>query len=471
MALPDRYVIVDVETTGAHPVRDRITEVAVIRIEGGVETGRWETLVHPGIPIPAMIQDLIGITDEMVARAPAFADIADTLAGWLEGCVFVAHNARFDYGFIKNAFARVQREFEAPVLCTVKLSRALYPEHHRHGLDALIARHGFVCAARHRAMGDTEVLKQFVAMTGGAFPAEVLARAVVKAMKAPQRPAGLPEGSLDGLPDACGVYLFYATPEAEPGRTDTPLLVGQALSLRAKLTAWFAAAKGKDAELAARVRRLEWVETPGELGALLLELALLKSHRPLANRIPDGDAAFGLRLLPNRRRPPVLERVAIAGSDPRSWAGDVFGAFRNRAEADNRLRELAMLYRLCPQRLGLEAGTGPCDAHRAKRCAGVCASKERPEEHDARLLGALGSVGLKAWPWNGPVVVAERNEDNGQTAFHLLDVWCHLGTVADAAALPALAEAPRAFDLDAYRLLSRWLTAPANAARVQPLSR
>src|SRR5690606_29564461 len=141
MSLPRSLAFIDVESTGAHPVRDRITEIAILRIEDGEVVARWESLVAPGQPIPPLIEDVTGISDAMVADAPPFEALADTVAGLLEGCVFVAHSARFDYGFIRNAFARIGRDFVAPVLCTVKLSRALFPEHHRHGLDALIERH------------------------------------------------------------------------------------------------------------------------------------------------------------------------------------------------------------------------------------------------------------------------------------------------------------------------------------------
>ena len=254
MSLPRRLAIIDVESTGAHPVRDRITEIAILRIEDGEVVARWESLVAPGQAIPPLIEQVTGISDAMVADAPPFEAVADTVAALLEGCVFVAHSARFDFGFIKNAFTRIGREFAAPVLCTVKLSRALFPEHHRHGLDALIERHGLVCAARHRAMGDVEVLWQFVRQVEAAFAPEVLARAVERAMKAPVLPPGLPEGMLEAVPDVPGLYLFHAGAEAPvDGRRDPPLFVGRAQSLRARVREHFAphARKGRDAELAA----------------------------------------------------------------------------------------------------------------------------------------------------------------------------------------------------------------------------
>jgi DNA polymerase-3 subunit epsilon len=459
VSLPESLVLIDVETTGANPVHDRVTEIAVLRVERGEVVDRWQSLVNPQRSIPPLIQRLIGITDDMVAGAPSFAELADGLRARLEGAVFVAHNARFDYGFIRNEFARLEQGFDAPVLCTVKLSRALYPEHHRHGLDALIARHAFNCDARHRAMGDAEVLWQFARLVTDAFPEEVLARACERAMKLPARPAGLPDGVLEGLPDATGVYYFY-------GDNDLPLYIGKSVSLRARVMEHFAAggSSGKDAALARKVRRVEWEETAGELEAMLRESMLVKLRQPLHNRqLREDGEVFGLRLVPGRKRAPILERVPLGGTDPASWEG-LHGTFRSRKESDNLLRALALHYRLCPRRLGLEPGSGgACLAHQIKRCAGVCAGKESFAGHDQRLLGALASVTLRAWPWDGPVVVAERAEHSGREAFHLLDRWCHLGSADSMEALQAMApQAVRRFDLDIYRILVRWFAADAN---------
>ncbi|THF60327.1 3'-5' exonuclease family protein [Pseudothauera rhizosphaerae] len=464
MSLPERLAIVDVETTGANPVHDRVTEIAILRIERGEVVARWESLVNPGRSIPRMIQDLIGITDEMVAGAPAFGELAGTVRSLLAGCVFVAHNARFDYGFIRNEFARIEQDFESSVLCTVKLSRALYPEHHRHGLDALIARHGLQCDARHRAMGDTEALWQFARLVGASFPADALAAAAAKAMKAPPRPPGLPVGVIEGLPDTPGVYLFH-------GEGERLLYVGRGASLRARVMDHFAAAgSGKGAALMREVRRVEWIETAGELGAQLLETRLVRELRPLRNRQGQDGESFALRLIAGRRRPPILQRVALAGTDPAGWE-DLYGVFHDRKEADSLLREFAPLYRLCPRRLGLESGSGACQAYLAKRCAGVCAGRETPTEHDARLAGALAAVRIKPWPWRGPVVVAEHCAHSGRSACHVLDRWCLLGSAETPAELDELmAQRPApAFDADIYRILVRWFADPTRAAAAQPV--
>jgi len=465
--LAPKLAFIDVETTGANPVVDRITEIAILRVEGGELVERWSSLVNPGRPIPPNIQSLVGISDAMVADAPAFSELADGIRALFDGCVFVAHNARFDYGFIKNEFSRIGEKFDAPVLCTVKLSRALFPQHHRHGLDALIERHGLVCTARHRAMGDTEALHQFAGLIASQFERDVLDTAIVKAMKAPNRPAGLPEGVLEGLPEGPGVYLFY-------GENDLPIYIGKSVSLRSRVMGHFSSdhRSGKEAKLAQQVRRVEWQQTAGELGALLLEARLVKEKKPIENRqLRETDAVFGLRYDPSRKRGPVLVRELLNGSDPGSWEV-VYGSFRTKKEADNALRELATLYKLCPRRIGIEPwGDGACLAHQMKRCAGVCAGKEDHAAHDERLLKVLESLRIRRWPWAGPVAIREHHAESGRSAVHVVDYWCLLGSVTDESELAGLLEAPpgRVFELDTYRILLRWLDTPAGRSAVTPL--
>ena len=465
--LAPKLAFIDVETTGANPVVDRVTEIAILRVEDGELVERWSSLVNPGRPIPQNIQSLVGISDAMVADAPAFSELADGIRALFDGCVFVAHNARFDYGFIKNEFSRIGEKFDAPVLCTVKLSRALFPQHHRHGLDALIERHGLVCTARHRAMGDTEALHQFAGLIASQFERDVLDTAIVKAMKAPSRPAGLPEGVLEGLPEGPGVYLFY-------GENDLPIYIGKSVSLRSRVMGHFSSdhRSGKEAKLSQQVRRVEWQQTAGELGALLLEARLVKEKKPTENRqLRETDAVFGLRYDPARKRGPVLVRELLNGGDPADWEV-LYGSFRTKKEADNALRELATLYKLCPRRIGIEPwGDGACLAHQMKRCAGVCAGKEDHAAHDERLLKVLESLRIRRWPWAGPVAIREHHAESGRSAVHMVDHWCLLGSVTDESELGSLLETPpaRVFELDTYRILLRWLDTPAGRSAVTPL--
>ncbi|MFZ2452257.1 MAG: 3'-5' exonuclease [Methylovulum miyakonense] len=130
-----RLAFVDLETTGGNASVDSITEIGIVLVdEDGVR--EWSQLIQPETRIPAFIEKLTGISNAMVADAPRFEEIAEKLDKLLSGYLFIAQNARFDYGFLKNAFNRSGRVFKPAVLCTVKLSRALFPEHQHHNLTA-----------------------------------------------------------------------------------------------------------------------------------------------------------------------------------------------------------------------------------------------------------------------------------------------------------------------------------------------
>jgi len=151
-----RYAVVDVETTGGSPGQGhRITEIAVVEVDGGLITEDFQTLVNPGRSIPSRISELTGITDEMVAGAPFFDEVAEDLFEWLEGRVFVAHNASFDWRFIEHQMADTLGYVpQNPRLCTVQMARRLAPHLARRNLDSLAAHFGVPIHSRHRAYGD-----------------------------------------------------------------------------------------------------------------------------------------------------------------------------------------------------------------------------------------------------------------------------------------------------------------------------
>ena len=152
------FVFIDIETTGGSARDSRITEIGALRVENGEITRRFSQLLDPEQPIPYFITKLTGITNRMVAHQPTFADIADELEDMFDGAIFVAHSVQFDYGFIKQEFARTGRSFNMDRLCSVRLDRRLYPDQARHGLDKVIERMGVTVANRHRAYDDAEVL-------------------------------------------------------------------------------------------------------------------------------------------------------------------------------------------------------------------------------------------------------------------------------------------------------------------------
>ena len=153
-----RYAVVDVETTGGRPqLGDRVTEIAIVTVEGGRVVDEWATLVDPQRPIPPMISAITRITNAMVRGQPRFADVADEVLRRLDGHVFVAHNAPFDWSFVSHEVRQATgHALEGETLCTVRLARKLVPELPRRNLDS-VARHYRVALppeVRHRAGGD-----------------------------------------------------------------------------------------------------------------------------------------------------------------------------------------------------------------------------------------------------------------------------------------------------------------------------
>ncbi|MGA9394589.1 MAG: exonuclease domain-containing protein, partial [Azonexus sp.] len=224
---------VDLETTGATAASDRITEIGIVEVDADGTVREWQQLVNPGTRIPPFIEQLTGISNDMVAAAPPFSAIFGEILRRLEGRLFIAHNARFDYGFLKNEFKRLGITFRAPVLCTVKLSRALFPEHRRHNLDSLIERHGLAAEGRHRALADAQLIHQFWQKIHVDRSAEAIEAALQAQNARPSLPPQLDPGIVDELPDTPGVYLFY-------GEDNLPLYVGKAKDIRQRVLAHFA---------------------------------------------------------------------------------------------------------------------------------------------------------------------------------------------------------------------------------------
>ena len=443
---------VDLETTGMHAEGDRITEVAIVRVDldpagGPPRVTEWSSLVDPGVPIPPVIQVLTGITDAMVAGAPAFADVAGHIEAHLDGAVFIAHNARFDHGFLKHAFARINRPITTRALCTVRLSRRLYPDAQGHGLDALVARHGLTNTARHRALGDARVLWSFVELLYREHPAETIAAAVKRIMKVESLPPQLPADALAVLPEGPGIYLFY-------GENPLPLYIGKSINLRERVGAHFTSdwRQESDLRLSQEIRRIEFEPTAGELGALMREAVTIKRLLPSHNRALRRKADAGVLRLPDAGAPNFIAASAIT---PAELAG-AFGPFASKRGARETLRSLAVEYALCWRLLGLEKREdGPCFQRQLKRCGGACEGAESLADHGMRLQAALQPLGIPPWPLAGVGLLREHDSTTGRTDVHLLRDWCWLCTARDEGELATLLEFPptAAFDLDVARLL------------------
>ncbi|HEY2676686.1 MAG TPA: exonuclease domain-containing protein [Steroidobacteraceae bacterium] len=447
MDAAERFVFVDLETTGANAAHDRVTEIGIVRIEDGQIVDTWSSLVNPGCGIPSAIQAFTGINNEMVADAPRFSQVATCVLEKLQGAVFVAHNARFDYSFLRAEFRKLGVDFSAEVLCTVKLSRRLFPELARHNLDAVIERHGLICESRHRALGDAQVLKDFWFALRREVPAAQLHEAQAHSrLVAPRLPAHLPSYWADELPDGAGAYRLY-------GPDDALLYIGRGNSLRSHVLTQLGARQDcVDSALAMQVRRIDWVQTSGELGAMLQEAAWFKLAQPLFNRRRKaGSDSATLRLAADGSGRVVPWRIDALERDDLAQS---FGVFHSEKDAAKALNDIARARQLCLKVLGLEESTGSCFAFQVGKCRGACVGKEPPVLHRTRVQMALSSLKIKAWPFPGRIALRERGQ------LHVLDQWAYLGSARSDEELEALRlqREGAEFDVDVYKILLRYLS-------------
>ena len=464
---------VDLETTGTTPMGDRVTEIGIVRVVEGQVAEEWSTLVNPECPIPEEIQALTGITNAMVRDKPTFAELRREVAERLDGHVFVAHNARFDYGFLKNEFRRVEMKFTADVLCTVRLSRRLFPEAPGHSLDAIIARHALEGAVapqgaadrtgRHSALGDARVLWRFVEAIYRLKERGDIEAAVKRLLRIPSMPPQLPADALEGLPEGPGVYLFY-------GVNDLPLYIGKSVNLRERIRSHFSSdyRTANDVRISSEIRRIEVEETAGELGALLREAQLVKALLPLHNhRLRRKLNACFIRVPDLRSAPEILHVKDIDWSSPQPWRETLYGPFATRQHVKAHLESLAGEHGLCWRQLGWEKRGGPCFARQVRKCRGACLGEETPEQHNLRLATLLAPRKLADWPWTGRMAVREAAPGGGLVQAHVFERWSHVGTARSDEDLAELAQARVTldFDPDVYGILAAYLARHRGAAR------
>ncbi|MPV49445.1 DEDD exonuclease domain-containing protein [Pseudactinotalea sp. HY160] len=366
------FVVVDLETTGGSATADAITEIGAVRVRGGEVLGEFGTLVDPGRPVPPMITVLTGITNTMLVGAPPIGEVLPAFLEFARGAVLVAHNARFDVGFLRAAARVMELRWPGPqVVDTVQLARAVVPkdEAPNHKLSTLARLFHATIEPDHRALTDAratvDVLHALLERLGslGVTHLDDLATATDPVPPARRRKVSL----ADGLPSAPGVYLFL-------GPREEVLYVGTATNLRRRVRQYFTASEkrrrmGEMVDLATRVRVVECA-TP--LEAQVRELRLIATHAPPYNRRSKRpDRLPWLRLTDE-----ALPRLSIVRSVP---AGAVaVGPFASRQSAEQALEAATGLgLRGCTDRLPRLpiAGRSPCMLGQIGRCSAPCADE------------------------------------------------------------------------------------------------
>jgi DNA polymerase-3 subunit epsilon len=419
----DRLAFIDLETSGPSPARDRIVEIGVVLVDEHGLT-EWGTLLAPDTRARDRAWDRPKYAASPESRPPRFQDIAPTLATLLEGRLVIAHNARFDYNFLRCEFARIRQEFQPRVLCSLMLSRRLYPHCARHDLDSIAERHGLTSGVRHRALPDADLVRQFWAAARCDHSESTLALAVEELIAQPVYPAHLDAALIERLPESAGIYVLYDS-------GGTVLDAGAACNVKRHVQDYFRVdcLSPRARTLSHRVADIRCKTTRGLIGA---QLELVTRPEWIGLRGRTGADLHSWRLTPECT--PSLSVNAL--DDALLASGQSYGVFRSSRRARNALRRLAVRHRLCFTVLGI----GQDEGEACTRCLGEtvrppCMGKAGRLRELTRAATAIGVDRNPPWPFEGPVGLRERG------MVHVLDRWRYLGSAASDAELRALLSA------------------------------
>lgn len=374
-----KYAIIDIETTGGTAEREKITEIAIVLHDGTRELDRYQTLINPERGIPYNISQLTGITNEMVADAPKFYEIAKKIVEFTKDCIFVAHNVQFDYGFVQAEFKRLGFVYQRKRLCTVRLGRAILPGHKSYSLGNICRDLGISLVGAHRAMNDTlATVKLFEVLlandTNGAIPL-MLNHGVV----ATRLPQNISMEKLDELPESCGVYYFY-------NHEKEVIYVGKSINIRKRVMEHLGNKQAKAQRMVASIHDISYEITGSELIALLLESHEIKTLKPSYNRAQKPRVAtYDLFYWQDEKGYYRLETAKTPTNV------EILGSYSSHNEAKAVLKSLQRDYGLCANLCSTLPSDRACFRYHLGECSGACLGKETPDTYNEKPLQAIRS--------------------------------------------------------------------------------
>ncbi len=376
------YAIVDIETTGGYAANNAITEVAIVLYDGKKEIKRYETLVNPGMPIPRYVQALTGINDNTVSAAPFFSDVAEQIFEILRDAIFVAHNVNFDYSFLKHHLNINGFQLNTKKLCTVRLSRKVFPGLISYSLGNLCRSLGIEIANRHRAGGDVDATVLLFQKIMHADEKGHIHEMLKGRNREQYLPPNLSADQLEQLPMTTGVYYFHN----EKGKV---VYVGKAKNLRKRVSSHFSNNKPnkQKQEFLRNIFSITYQECGTELMAFLMECVEIKRLWPQYNRsLKRFEQTYGLYMFEDWNG---YRRLAI---EKRKKNLEPLYTFSLLQEGQNMLRKLIREFNLCPKLCFLQIDDEKCEGVKEKYCFGACEQKESIKNYNERVQNAIESL-------------------------------------------------------------------------------
>ncbi len=381
------YAIIDIETTGGKANRDRITEIAIVLHDGQKVVDTFETLINPERSIPYNITQITGITQEMVDEAPKFYEVAKKIVELTKDAIFVAHNVRFDYGFIREEFKSLGFTFMRKQLCTVRLSRKAFPGLRSYSLGNLIRHFGIQVNDRHRAMADTmATVEIFEKILGQQNIFESVDSIVNLGIKESQLPANLSLEKLHQLPEACGVYYFL-------NNKNEVVYVGKSINIKKRIMEHFVDKTEKAAKLQKHVHDITYEIMGSELLALLFESHEIKRIRPTVNKAQKS-LSFPYTIHHYTDNAGYL-RLNIAKLSKKEKAKlDIVVEYSKGTIARANMIAVIKKFDLCHKLCHLDHSENACFYYHIEQCKGACIGNETPEIYNLKAQQAIDTLSL-----------------------------------------------------------------------------
>ena len=377
-----KYAVVDIETTGGYPSGNGITEISIHIMEGNAVVETWESLINPEQFIPSYIEALTGIDNEMVASAPTFSKVAAHIYEMLHDKIFIAHNVNFDYAFIRHHLSQNGYTLNCKKLCTVRLSRKLFPGLNSYSLGKLCKSLEINLEHRHRAGGDAAAT---AILFGRLLDADVeshISRSLEKASKEQVLPPHLSRNYIDRLPSQPGVYYF----RDQKGKI---IYVGKAKNLKKRVCSHFTgnSTSKQRQEFLKNIHNIDYDICGTELMALIMEASQIQKFWPENNRaLKRFEQKYALYDYVDQNG------YIRLGIDKYKKQCPSIYSFNNILDGHNLLKQLIRDFQLCEKLCFVQRNRTACTGHDQGLCNGACIGDEDSEVYNTRVKDAINHL-------------------------------------------------------------------------------
>lgn len=379
------YAIVDIETTGGYAAANGITEISIHVFDGKTVVEKFETLINPGQPIPYYIQAMTGISDKMVADAPRFNEVAEKIFTILQDKIFIAHNVNFDYSFVNNHLKEAGFDLNTKKLCTVRLSRKIFPGLLSYSLGKLCHSLGIIITDRHRAGGDTEATVKVFRLLMENDKEQHIQKSLLRNSKESTLPPNVPKEHFEQLPYTPGVYYFHN----EKGKV---VYVGKANNIRYRVNSHFSnnSESRQKQNFMRHIHAISFESCATELMACILESTEIKKRWPIFNSSQKRwEDLYGIFVYEDQNG---YERLAIDKNRKRL---NPVHTFHYLIDGHAIIRKLIRDFDLCPKLCFMQKNPGKCEGINEGYCQGACEQKEEAPVYNERIKKAIDSLRLQ----------------------------------------------------------------------------